>query len=84
VQVNRCFELVNGPLTFNRGHVQVDRCFELVNGPLTFNSGKCAGGQMIGEFTHTAINISHSTDLKSWDSIITRKNAVFASLGTVL
>jgi len=64
--------------------VQVNRSIDFVSDPLTFNRGKCAGGQMKGEFTRTAINISHSTDLKSWDSIITRKNAVFASLGTVL
>jgi hypothetical protein len=66
------------------GNVKVDRCIELVNGPMPFNIGKCAGGQMISEFTHTIINISRSTDLKSWDSIVSRKNAVFASLGTIL
>jgi hypothetical protein len=76
-------ELVNGTLTFNRGNVQVDRC-GACEWHLDVQQRKCAGGQMISEFTHTTINISRSTDLKSWDSIICRKNAVFASLYTIL
>jgi len=49
VQVDRCIELVNGPLTFNRGKCAGEHnvSVEPVNGSQTFNRGKCAGGHNV-------------------------------------